>query len=256
MDPIPLAPEPIKPPLPGRVVLREDADTVIDAAAADLYFQALACVRAFGDFHLAVGGGPQPEPLYRRLMYDPAFRELPWKRTHLWIAHEHDGADPDDEASVASMIAGWLGEHSDIPREQIHRIPTAADDPAAAYAADLQETLAWREKGHDRLDFVLLGLEPDASAGALLAGSPAPRPPALVARVGRGATARIGLAPHMLNAARFIGIIATGEPLRAAIGRLAFPGADPGSLPLLAIRPVGGELRWYLDAAACPQPGE
>ncbi|MEZ6233094.1 MAG: 6-phosphogluconolactonase [Phycisphaerales bacterium] len=254
MDPIPLAPEPIRPRLPGRVVVREDADTAIDAAAADLYFQSLACVRAFGDFHLALGGGPQPEPLYRRLMYDPAFRELPWKRTHLWLAHEHASAD--DDSSVAAMITGWLVEHSDIPREQVHFVPMDADDPAAAYAEELREVLAWREKGHDRLDFVLLGLEDDGSAGSLVAGRPASRAQSLVSTVARGPGARVGLAMHMLKAARFVGILATGARARPTITMLTRPTADPHEFPLLELKPIGGELRWYLDQAACPKPGE
>lgn len=256
VEPIPLAPEPIKPHLPGRVVVREDADRAIDAAAADLYFQSLACVRAFGDFHLAVGGGHQAEPLYRRLMYDPGFRELPWKRTHLWLAHEHAALEPGDDSSVASMIAGWLVEHSDIPKEQVHTIPTGNDDPASVYAQELRETLAWREKGHDRLDFVLLGLEADGSAGALLAGWPGSRQATLVNTVGRYPAARVGLSAHMLNAARFVGVLATGSGVRAAVGRLSLAGADAMELPVLGLSPVGGELRWYLDAAACPQAGE
>lgn len=256
MEPIPLAPEPLRPRLPGRVVVREDADTVVDAAAADLYFQSLACVRSFGDFHLAVGGGRQTEPLYRRLMYDPAFRELPWKRTHLWLAHEHADASPADDASMAASVGGWLVDHSDIPLEQVHRIETGVEDPASAYAQELRQALEWREKGHDRLDFVLLGLEEDGSVGTLLAGWPMPRGPVLVSAVGRRPWARIGLAPHMLNAARFIGILATGERMRSAVARLALSGADQFELPVLGLRPVGGELRWYLDAAACPQAGE
>lgn len=251
VDPIPLAPEPMKPRLPGQVVVREDADTAIDAAAADLYFQALACVRAFGDFHLAVGGGAQAEPLYRRLMYDPALRELPWKRTHLWLAHERAGKTVVDDDSVAAMVAGWLVDHSDIPREQVHFIDTGAESPAGVYEADLRETLGWREKGHDRLDFVVLGLEADGSAGPLRAGMPMAAPGALVVETGEG----FGLGVTMLNAARFVGIVATGAGSRAAIARLSL-GGDASRDPVLGLRPLGGEMRWYLDALACPQAGE
>jgi 6-phosphogluconolactonase/glucosamine-6-phosphate isomerase/deaminase len=254
VEPIPLAPDPLKPRLPGQGVVREDADRAIDAAAADLYFQSLACVRAFGDFHLALGGGPQAEPLYRRLMYDPGLRELPWKRTHLWLAHEHAGKTVVDDDSVAAMIAGWIVEHSDIPREQVHFIDTTAQSPQEAYEAELRETLGWREKGHDRLDFVALGLEPDGTAGPLVAGAPLPAEPGLVGSFGFGR--RLGLSPVMLSAARFIGILATGTASRATVARLAFAGADRGEYPVLGVRPLGGELRWYLDAAACPQPGE
>ena len=157
---------------------------------------------------------------------------------------------------MAASVGGWLVDHSDIPREQVHRIDTRREDPATDYAEQLRQTLEWREKGHDRLDFVLLGLEEDASVGTLLAGWPTPRGPALVSTVGRHPSARIGLAAHMLSAARFVGIIATGTRLRATVARLALSGADPFELPVLGLRPIGGELRWYLDAAACPQPGE
>src|SRR5687768_12288568 len=92
-----------KPPLPGSVVIRETPDELIDAVAADLFFQAVACARTFGDFHLALSGGSTPEPLYARLMYDPNYRDLPWKRTHLWIVDERR-VPPDDERSNFRMI--------------------------------------------------------------------------------------------------------------------------------------------------------
>ena len=80
-----VAPRPPTPRLPGTVVVREDVDALVDAVAADLLIQAHNCVRTFGDFHLALSGGTTPVLLYQRLMIDPAYRELPWTRTHLWI---------------------------------------------------------------------------------------------------------------------------------------------------------------------------
>src|ERR1044072_6324125 len=86
--PIPLVPMQRAPSLPGSVIVRQALDDLIDVVAAELYFHAKNCVRAFGDFHLALSGGSTPEPLYRRLMYDPNFRDLPWKRVQLWIVDE------------------------------------------------------------------------------------------------------------------------------------------------------------------------
>jgi hypothetical protein len=83
-----LAPRPVAPALPGTVVVRESADELVDAVAADLFIHALNCIRTFGDFHLALSGGSTPLPLYRRLMYDPSYRDLPWTRTHLWMVDE------------------------------------------------------------------------------------------------------------------------------------------------------------------------
>src|SRR5215210_531529 len=93
-----LEPEPVKPRLPGAVIVRSDAEDLHGALAADLFIHAMNCVRRFGDFHLALSGGSTPMPLYRRLMTDPAYRDLPWKRTHLWIVDERR-VPLDDERS-------------------------------------------------------------------------------------------------------------------------------------------------------------
>ena len=69
------------PRLPGRSVRRPSVDSATDALLADLFIHATNCVRAFGDFHLAVSAGEEIEPALMRLMYDPGFREFPWTRT-------------------------------------------------------------------------------------------------------------------------------------------------------------------------------
>lgn len=232
---------PVPPPrLPGSVVVRASADDLLDAAAGDLFTQAVACVRRFGDFHLAVATGPTLDRLYTRLMCDPTCRGLPWKRTHLWLVEEADvpGGDP---RSRLSAIRDALVEHSDIPDEQVHPIGTG---PAAAaeYQACLRETLAWRERGHDRLDCVMLELEEGGEVAGLRCGAGdaddlvtmlPTRPPV------------VSLTPAMLNAARFIGVLAVGDA--AASGVRAMRRGAPAS----RLRPLAGELRWYLDHAAC-----
>ena len=108
--PIPLEPAPVPPRLPGRVVVGSGADEAIDALAAELLLHAVNCVRAFGDFQLALSGGSTPLPLYERLMYDPQYRELPWRRTHLWIVDERRVPFDDDrseERRVGKECTSW-----------------------------------------------------------------------------------------------------------------------------------------------------
>jgi 6-phosphogluconolactonase len=149
-------------------------EELIDAMAADLLFQAKACVRTFGDFQLALSGGSTPEPFYRRLMYDPSYRDLPWKRTHLWLVDERCVPE-DDERSNFKMIHETIVAHSDIPREQVHPMSAAKEGADAAYEQELRDILGWREKGHDRLDFVVLGMGADGHTASLFPGSPALR---------------------------------------------------------------------------------
>jgi 6-phosphogluconolactonase len=264
-DLYPIDKPPQAPRLPGTVVLRPDADRLIDALAADLLIHAHNCVRGFGDFHLALSGGSTPVALYQRLMIDPRYRDLPWARTHLWIVDERR-VGFDDERSNYKMISEIIGDHSGIPPEQVHPIFAQADDADAQYERTLRETLGWRERGHDRLDFVLLGMGADAHTASLFPRSPAldeslaPGSRALV-RVNAGPTVtppdRVTMTLPLINASRFIALLVTGAGKRATVERVAAGGqtADPATvreLPVLGVRPIGGELRWYLDHDACP----
>jgi hypothetical protein len=236
-------------------VLKATADEAYDAAAADLLIQASNCVRAFGDFHLAVSATPAAEPFLARLMWDPQLRDLPWGRTHLWIADATHARDASDS------IRALLVEHSDLPPAQFHALPVtppayAGDEGTiAAYQQSFRETLGWREKGHDRLDHVILSLDPDSPLLRPILAAPddALVVPGTSGGTGVGARFTLGV----LNASRFLAVLGVGQ--RAAKELSAAWRAVPpierlnpdSSLPLaLRLRPHAGTLRWYLDAAS------
>ncbi len=248
LEPLPTAH--LRPSFPGGgVVLRSTPDEVYDAACADLLIQANNCVRAFGDFHLAVSAAPAAEPFLARLMWDPQMRDLPWKRTHLWIA------DTDHEARGSESIKGLLVDHSDLPLEQFHPLPPSYpgdESTLAAYETTLRECLGWREKGHDRLDHVILSLDPVSPLVRPLLAAPEG---ALIAQGPGGLGSMMTLS--LLNAARFLAVVGVGQKVAAELSstwRATPPEqrkSPSGELPLaLRLRPHAGELRWYLDAAA------
>lgn len=262
LEPIPVegADRPPTPDLSGTVVIRPTVEELIDSIAADLFFQATACVREFGDFHIALSGGSTPEPLYRRLMYDPAYRQLPWRRAHLWIVDERR-VPFDDPRSNFRMIRETLADHADIPPDQVHPIFATADNAARDYEEKLQSAFVWRERGHGRLDYVLLGLGEDCHTASLFPFSPAlaERERLVVENAGPRVAPppRITMTFPLLNAARFLAVMVTGQRKRPAVQRLARAGSSGGEagieeLPALGLQPVAGELRWYLDHAACP----
>ncbi len=235
------------PDTPPGVLVRPAVEDVIEAIASDLFLHAMNCVRAFGDFNLALSGGRTHVRLYQTLMLDPQFRAFPWKRTHLWAVSE-DVSVPEHE-STGALLRDLIASHSDIPREQFHPIDRIGG--AAAYASVLRETLGWREPGHDRLDYVLLGLGADGSTAGHAAADPVD-PSALVRESAEPGTGHISLGMHAINGARFVAIVAFGadkqDEARRAIG--ANGHALQPRRPIDHVRPVGGELRWYLDAAA------
>lgn len=251
------------PPLPGQVVLTADADEAIERLGIDLVQHAGNCVRKFGDFHVALSGGEHPRKLYRRLMYAPEFRWIPWRRTHLWFTSERC-TGLDDEASTFRSINDFIGDHSDLPPEQFHPIfaaaPTAADD----YERRLREHLGWRERGQDRLDFVLLTVDAHGGTAGLpgrTGAEPVNDDGRLVVRSPRGADAdgpdHITMLPSIINSARFVAVLAAGpEPADGlAIAAAGAAGdtaaASAPDAPIRQIRPVRGELTWYVDPSAC-----
>lgn len=255
LDDVPVPP----PALPGEVEIEDDPDELIDVIAAELMVHAQNCVRAFGDFHLALSGGSTPMPLYERLMYDPNLRQFPWSRTHLWIVDERC-VPFDHEKSNFRQIKEIIVDHSGIPPEQVHPIRATDADADVAYERALREHLGWREKGQDRLDYVLLGMGDDGHTASLF-----PRHPALdetrrlvVRCVGPSVTPpdRVTMTYPLINAARFIAVFVCGAKKAATIARVASGDHDAHDLPIRGVHPLAGTLKWYLDrAAATPAAG-
>jgi 6-phosphogluconolactonase/glucosamine-6-phosphate isomerase/deaminase len=225
-----------KPRLPGRVILRPSLDDALEAAAADLYLQAQACVRAFGEFHLAMGYGPEEHRLLLRLMTDPNYRELPWSRTHLWSVAEPRVAVGDDRHSHTHLAEMVLGA-SDMPEDQAHPLQGHLHDAEARFEEEIRAHLGRREPGHDRFDCVLLPLAEPTLRGTV---DPLDR---LVGPTEDGSA--VGLTVRTLRGSRLVMVIGTGRAAETVVRAAEFDHATVGILP------VGGELRWYLDHRAC-----
>lgn len=230
-----------KPALPnGAVIVRRNADELMDAVATDLFLHASACVREFGDFQLALASWPEAEPLFLRLLYDPRYRELPWRRTHLWVVEERTG----DGAKHFELLKESIVAQSDIPEEQVHE-PL----PGASYEETLKGVLGWREKGQDRLDYALLPLLAGGyTHGSPLSGSDAP----LI----DSSHNQIRMSRRLIEATRFISNVALGADMESAIKDVTRAPGSSSRLLARDVRPIGGELRWYVEESVCEtQPG-
>jgi 6-phosphogluconolactonase len=236
------------------VITAETLDELIDKLAADLVVHAENCVRTFGDFHLALSGGSTPQPLYERLMYDPNYRRLPWRRTHLWLVDERC-VPFDDAHSNFRLISETIVDHADIPQEQVHPMFAMSPNADDEYEQQLREHLAWREKGQDRLDFVLLGMGADGHTASLFPNTqPLHETEKLVRfNIARDAHPRdrLTMTFPVINSARFVAVMVAGESKAAAIRRASQRTESLDELPILGVSPLNGELRWYLDVAAC-----
>lgn len=208
------------PRLPGRSVRRPSVDSATDALLADLFIHATNCVRAFGDFHLAVSAGEEIEPALMRLMYDPGFREFPWTRTRLWMVDELD-VPGDDPRCRGTRLVETIVACSGIPEAQF--MPLSCLEGPGPYEARLREHLEWRERGQDRIDCCLFATRPAGDIEAF------------------GSHGGVVLGERYIRSARLISVLVS-EPRgdgMALLERWAGSRRD-------RLVPLGGDLVWYL----------
>lgn len=231
----------VKPPrLPGRVVLRDSLDLSIDALLADIYIHATNCVRAFGDFHLAISASPETEPLLMRLMYEPGYRDFPWKRTRLWMVDELD-VPLDDPRRRSTRLEETLVACSGIPQSQFHVL-----DPSlgwAPYEKTLKEHLGWREKGQDRIDCIILSL--DAQGRLMPYGHARALPPTdiLAPLSVSNEPAIIAIPQPFVLSSRFVAVHAGAATYQGIQSAAAWAKSNPHHFTLL-----GGELMWFVHS--------
>ncbi|MCE9619743.1 MAG: 6-phosphogluconolactonase [Planctomycetes bacterium] len=242
------------PPLPGKIVAREDPEAVFDALSADLLLHAHNCVHTFGSFHLALSGGSTPMPLYQQLMYDPRYRGLPWKQTHLWMVDERR-VPFDHELSNFRQIKEIIVDHTDMPATNVHPMQTSLADPAADYEKTYREILSSRPKGQDRLDYVLLGMGDNGHTASLFPHTQVLEQRTRFVDYCDGPTVtpppRITLTYLAINAARFVAVLVLGEKKAPMLQRVATGTETYQDLPIKGVHPLSGEFAWYVDRAAC-----
>jgi 6-phosphogluconolactonase len=195
---------------------------------------------------IVLTGGSSPGVAYERA----AALEPDWSKVSLWGGDERC-VPPEHEWSNYRLAKETLLDHLEVQPREVHRI--RGELPAPEAADELDQELEGVE-----LDFLLLGLGPDAHVGSLFPGSPQ-----LAVEDRRATSGPAGLEPWVdrvtmtmpeIRSAKRIVFIVSGESKAEAVAR-AFGGeisADaPASLVLLA--PVRVEV--FLDRAAVSKLG-
>jgi 6-phosphogluconolactonase len=228
----------------------------MSAAAADLFCEIGRARWSEGkSFSAALSGGSTPKRLYELLAQPTYGTEIQWERVHLFQVDERC-VPPDDSQSNYRMIRESLLRHVPIPESNFHRMAAELpdrDEAARAYAAELSRVLRPGPGEFPRLDLVFLGVGPDGHTASLFPGSPALGEETLWVRsnfVEKLATHRLTLTFPVLNAARHLVFLVSGEEKAETLRRVLRPDPDAPPLPAQGIRPVDGEVSWYVDKAA------
>ncbi len=244
--------------MPKTVEVLPDKAALIQRALDLVLAKINAALQQQGQCTIALSGGSTPKPLYEAI----AVQQLPWKDIHVfWGDERYVPSDhPDSNQNMARQA--WL-DRVDIPSDNIHPIPTDANQPATAaqqYEQQIKKFFKTPQGSFPSLDIILLGMGDDGHTASLFPYTEALQVSEQLVTVGnKDGQPRLTFTASLINQARCVIFIVSGAGKQAAIAKVfASPGIHQGidrpedldnAYPARLIHPQG-ELWWLLDEAA------
>ena len=226
-------------------------------------------------FTIALSGGSTPKKLHLLLASGQFKNKIDWQKLHLFWGDERYVPFNDDRNN-AKMAFDTLLHHVPVPKSQIHIMRTDIDpgDSAKEYESILKEYFpeaasyklraASEELGHNSpltthtsksstFDLVLLGLGDDAHTLSLFPGEAVVHEKDHWVRsvfVKEINMQRITLTAPVVNLSGRIAFLVSGQDKAEAVAHILSDHYNPDLYPAQVIKPVHGELFWFLDATA------
>jgi len=227
-------------------------------------------------FTIALSGGSTPKKLHLLLASDPFKNKIDWQKLHVFWGDERY-VPLTDERNNAKMAFDTLLDYVPVPKSQIHIMRTDIDPeesaneyegilkdyfPGAAASFELRATSDHpthdsRPTTHDlkptTFDLVFLGLGDNAHTLSLFPGEEVIHEKNHWVRsvfVKEINMQRITLTTPVVNLSKHIAFLVSGQDKADAVSHVLLNDYTPDLYPAQVIKPVNGELYWFLDEAA------
>ena len=247
--------------MPHELRVKETKEALADAVVGEILQAAREAIAARGAFSVAFSGGSLPATVCPGLAAAAQRGETDLSKWTILLADERCVALESDDSNMRLVKEQLVDAVSgtDFVARCVALNEALLDDPARLaddYAAQLDARIGEKDGKHPVIDVVLLGIGPDGHTcslfpGHVLLGETAksvapivdsPKPP----------PCRITLTYPVLNAARNVFFVTTGDAKRAAVAAV-HNGPAPGDalLPCARVSPSNGSpVLWFTDAAA------
>jgi len=228
-----------------------DPEALSLKAAGIFVQQAQSSVNRRGRFCVALSGGRTPGHLYEILAGPLFLNKVPWERTHIFWGDERC-VPADDKKNNALMARQMLLDHVPVPPDQIH--PILCHEAPAKSAEHYRDLLYdFYGGGPPVFDLVLLGLGENGHTASLFPYDEILKDQdawTSAVYVQEQDMSRVTLMPAVINRARLVVFLVSGDSKASVLKEVIAGPADPFRLPAQLIRPESGELVWLADKAA------
>ena len=202
-------------------------------------------------FTLALSGGSTPQKLHKVLASSPFKEEIDWSKIHFFWGDER--AVPfDDERNNAKMAFDSLLNYVPVKKEQIHLMRTDIEPEAAAkeYEGILH---SYFDKGGHTFDLVLLGMGDDGHTLSLFPGTEIVHEKDAWTKsfyLAQQSMYRISLTAPVVNLSSAVAFLVTGKNKAQTLKQVLNGSYQPEKFPSQLIKPLKGELHWFMDEDA------
>jgi len=194
------------------------------------------------------------------VLAEPTFRtRVEWPKLDVFWGDERT-VPPEHEDSNFGMADQALLSKVTVDRQRVHRLQGEAVDleqAAAAYQREIAERFDIRDDGvAPVLDLVLLGIGTDGHTASLFPHTAALNEQhrwVVVNRIAQTAADRLTLTTAILNRAATIHFLVTGSGKARTLEEVLKGPSDPHRLPAQLIRPISGQVVWFVDRDAAAQ---
>lgn len=211
-------------------------------------------------FTLVLSGGSTPKKLHELLASKAYKNKIDWTKVHCFWGDDRF-VPFNDERNNAKMAFDTLLNHVPVAKEHIHIMQTediTPEDSAKAYEAILKEyfpgILITHNSQLKTFDLVILGMGDDGHTLSLFPGKIE-----VIHETGKLCTSlwlasqdmyRITLTHPIINQSAAIAFLVTGSNKVPALREVLEGVYNPDLYPSQIIKPVSGEMHWFLDEAA------
>lgn len=222
-------------------------------AAFANYFveQAQYFIKNTGQFNVALAGGSSPKRVYE-LLASPEYRDkINWSNIYFFFGDERY-VPANDPQYNGLMVEHVLFNPLRISSDHIFKINTSY--PPTETARKYTETIAAHfNKEAVHFDLILLGLGDNSHTASLFPFTEILQEKTASVKavyLKEENIYRISMTAPMINQAKNIAFLVFGEKKAEAVQEVINGKFDPQQFPAQLIKPINGNLHWFLDDKA------
>ncbi|MEO8795049.1 MAG: 6-phosphogluconolactonase [Daejeonella sp.] len=230
------------------------SDELICEMADYFVDQATKFISSNSVFNVVLSGGNSPKALFKLLAQDSYNKKIDWNKINFFFADERY-VPADDPENNSRMAKETLFDPLNIPKNQIFVIDTSLspEEAGSNYFKTIQNHFNGKKVV---FDLILLGLGDNSHTASLFPNTSILADHSISVKavyLSAEKKYRISMTAGMINQAKNIAFLVYGKSKAAAVKHILKDDFNPNEFPAQLIKPVNGNLEWFIDQSAASE---